>query len=316
MTSGASLDARFWAALGFPLQVVALKSGGSGVKCINLGDKSALQTSVKQAAALNAEGWNLYYEVNVSSKVGQRSTTADITHLRAIVGDIDAKSGRTIEECREAVGQLPLHPSFVIHSGGGLQIVYLLNGRPAADESDLKTYEAIGRALADLVDGDAVFDAPRLMRLPGFTNHPTPKKAATGRTAAKAQVETATGETFTLSDLAAAFIIPPATAIKARSLSDDLAGGLSGQSSGFSWFDLLSPADKSACLASMLQAPAVAALADTSDGDPSPNWRTVLAACARSGAPDAYALCRACLATSDRFDPRDFERRWNSYANV
>lgn len=317
MTIRLPLNTQFWMALGLPLQIVALNSRGAGsVRVLPTAGKGEFAPAFGQAQALNAKGWNIYYEVNLSSQVGQRSTASHITALRAVVGDIDAKDGRTIEECREIVSRLPLAPSFVLFTGGGLQVVYILNDRPAANPETIATHLQIGKTLAALTSGDSVFDLARIMRLPGFINHPTPKKAAAGRTAAKAQVETATGNTFTLNDLAAAFIIPPATATKARSLNDDLAGGLSGHSSGFSWFDLLSPADKSACLASMLQAPAVAALADTSDGDPSPNWRTVLAACARSGAPDAYALCRAYLATSDRFDPRDFERRWSSYANA
>jgi hypothetical protein len=83
---------------------------------------------------------------------------------------------------------------------------------------------------------------------------------------------------------------------------------------GDHWFDRLSPDDKNASLAAMLQLPAVIALADTPDDAPSPNWRTVLAACVRSGAPDAYSRCRAWAQTSPRFDPDNFDLRWRSYA--
>jgi hypothetical protein len=81
------------------------------------------------------------------------------------------------------------------------------------------------------------------------------------------------------------------------------------------WFDRLPPEDQNACLSEMLQVPVVAALADTSDSAPQPNWRTILAACARSGAPDAYSLCRSWAQTSSRFDTADFDGRWRSYAN-
>lgn len=83
---------------------------------------------------------------------------------------------------------------------------------------------------------------------------------------------------------------------------------------GDHWFDRLREDDKSACLAELLRVPAVKALADTPDNAPSPNWRTVVAACVRSGAPDAYSLCRAWAATSPRFDPNDFDLRWRSYS--
>ena len=85
-------------------------------------------------------------------------------------------------------------------------------------------------------------------------------------------------------------------------------------SSGNNWFDRLSLDDKNACLASMLREPAVIALADKPDDAPLPNWRTVVAACVRSGAPDAYNLCRAWAQTSPRFESDNFDLRWRSYA--
>ena len=83
---------------------------------------------------------------------------------------------------------------------------------------------------------------------------------------------------------------------------------------GDNWYERLSPEGKQACLSDLLQDPAVIALADTHDETPAPNWRTVLAACVRSGAPDAYSLCLAWAQTSQRFDPGDFDARWRSYA--
>ena len=94
----------------------------------------------------------------------------------------------------------------------------------------------------------------------------------------------------------------------------DLPSNLVFRQTGDRWFDRLSPDDKNACLAGMLQVPAVIALADTPDDAPSPNWRTVVAACVRSGAPEAYSLCRAWAQTSPRFDPENFDLRWRSYA--
>lgn len=80
------------------------------------------------------------------------------------------------------------------------------------------------------------------------------------------------------------------------------------------WFDRLSLDNKNACLADMLRVPLVISLADTPDSSPSPNWRTVLAACARSGAPEAYNLCRVWAQSSARFDQDNFDLRWRSYA--
>ncbi len=199
----------------------------------------------------------------------------------------------------------------MLFTGGGLQVVYILKDRPAANPETIATHLQIGKTLATLTDGDRVFDLPRIMRLPGFINHPTPQKAARGRQAAKVVVETAPECTYTLEELAAEFTPPAATA--RPSVFDALAGGLSSSPGGPGWFDRLSPVDKNACLADMLRVPAVIALADTSDGDPSPNWRTIVASCARSGAPDAYALARNWAETSSRFEHSDFDSRWASY---
>lgn len=94
----------------------------------------------------------------------------------------------------------------------------------------------------------------------------------------------------------------------------DLPGNLEFGQTGDHWFDRLAPDDKNACLTAMLQVPAVIALADMPDDARSPNWRTVVAACVRSGASDAYSLCRAWAETSDRFEPENFEVRWRSYS--
>lgn len=96
--------------------------------------------------------------------------------------------------------------------------------------------------------------------------------------------------------------------------SGDLPSNLVLGPSGDNWFNRLSPDDKNACLTEMLQIPAVIALADMPDEAPSPNWRTILAACVRSGAPDAYSRCRAWAQTSTRFDSDNFDVRWGSYA--
>lgn len=105
-------------------------------------------------------------------------------------------------------------------------------------------------------------------------------------------------------------VAPPPPVIGAADLPSNVVFGHTGDH----WFDRLSPHDKNASLAAMLQVPAVIALADMPDDAPSPNWRTVVAACVRSGAPDAYNLCRAWAQTSDRFDPDNFDLRWRSYA--
>jgi hypothetical protein len=312
MQGSAPTSADFVRALGYPLQLVALHPATGRVEVRHATDAVSLAQAVRQMQKLNAEGLNDYYEVNPGAR-GRRSKAGDITHLRAIVGDADATDGRSVQDCFAAAAALALPPTFTLATGGGVQVVYLLDEVTLATTENAAIYEAVGRAIRDLIDGDAVFDLPRIMRLPGFTNWPNAKKRAAGREPAKAKVLAASARRYSLGELAHAFVKAPTagTTTARANVNADLSGGLAAPP----WFNTLSPDDQNACLAEMLHLPNVVALADTSDGAPAPNWRTIMAACARSGAPDAYNLCRAWAQTSPRFDPRDFDTRYRSYCH-
>lgn len=311
MKASPSQDARFILSLGLPLQIVALHPGSGVLHVRALRGPNCFAAGLYKCSEWSRQGYNLYYEVNPGTADSRRSKAGDITHLRAVVGDADAKDGRSLEHCLASVERLPLPPSFIVSTGGGVHTVYLIAEPVRVSASVTKTYEDIGRSLQGMIDGDAVFDLPRMMRLPGFINWPSASKQAAGRSPAMARVMTASDRRYTLPELAEAFTLS-ASAPKLQSpISDAITGGLVKAH----WFDQLRPEAKDACLAEMLAVPSVAALADTSDGDPAPNWRTVLAACARSGAPKAYDTCRAWAETSARFSSQDFDARWRSYAN-
>lgn len=86
-------------------------------------------------------------------------------------------------------------------------------------------------------------------------------------------------------------------------------------SSADHWFDRLSADDKDKCLEEMLRTPTVLALADKPEREPGSPWWTIVAAVKRSGAPNAYNLCRKWAVTSDRFDASDFDSRWRSFSD-
>lgn len=304
--------ANFVLALGYPLQLVALHPATGRVEVRRAPDADSLAEAIWNMQKLNAEGLNVYYEVNPGA-IGRRSKSGDITHLRAVVGDADATGGRSVQDCFAAAAALPLPPTFTLATGGGVQVIYLLDEVTPSTPENANAYDAVGRAIRDMIDGDAVFDLPRIMRLPGFMNWPNARKRAAGREPVKAKVLAASGRRYAIAELAHAFIKSARakpTAVPARMGAD-----LSGELVASPWFNTLSPDDQNACLAEMLQLPKVLALADTSDGAPAPNWRTIVAACARSGASDAYALCRAWAQTSSRFDPRDFDTRYRSFCH-
>ncbi len=305
-------SAAFVRALGYPLQLVALHPETGKVIVHHAADDTGMVKAMQQMKRLNAEGWNDYYETNPGAR-GRRSKSCDITHVRAVVGDVDATNGRSVQDCVDAAAALQMLPTFTLATGGGVQVVYLLDELVPASPETVAIHEAVGRAIRDKIDGDAVFDLARIMRMPGFVNWPNAKKRATGRKPVKAKVLSASGRTYSLAELAHAFVLPAtiASVVAPATLNGDLSGGRATAH----WFDGLAPDDKNACLAEMLQVPDVVALADTSDGASPPNWRTVLAACARSGAPNAYALCRAWAQASSRFDPRDFDNRYRSYCH-
>jgi hypothetical protein len=84
---------------------------------------------------------------------------------------------------------------------------------PATAEN-VALVEGIGRTIQAQYDGDAVWDAARIMRLPGTINVPSPDKAAQGRSAAVSSVlPTSTGVAVTLDALRA---WAPPTAVRAK----------------------------------------------------------------------------------------------------
>ena len=89
-------------------------------------------------------------------------------------------------------------------------------------------------------------------------------------------------------------------------LNSELTGGMDTKP-----FNDLSPDEKDACLADMLQVPDVVALAYAKRA----KWLTVVAACARSGAPSARELCQEwSKLCKEKYDESDFYRAYASFA--
>jgi hypothetical protein len=84
--------------------------------------------------------------------------------------------------------------------------------------------------------------------------------------------------------------------------NSDLSAGLSAH-----WFEWLTPDQKDACLAEMLDA--VADLADAGR----PDWLRIVAACARSGAPGAEDICRRWSQCSSKYSAAHFDTAYRSF---
>ena len=103
--------------------------------------------------------------------------------IRALFADIDPQGGAEKfdgERARirlrvEELQRGPLPPSFVIDSGGGMQVFWKLDEPIEADAASQNHVEDIGRAIAHALKADAVQNIDRIMRLPGTTNFPNAK---------------------------------------------------------------------------------------------------------------------------------------------
>lgn len=129
-------------------------------------------------------------KVSVLRRFGARGSLDELEQVGALWCDFDAvKRGYTLEQGLDALLGMPLKPSAIVFSGGGLQAVHLLSEPwqvPNADATrEYKAYSiALYRAVFqahDLVLDPSVHEAARLMRLPGFANRKPERKNALAR---------------------------------------------------------------------------------------------------------------------------------------
>ena len=144
-------------------------------------------TSAAQwASDTNALGYNIYWTVNVARPgTGGKPSKEDITHARFVHVDIDPPRDAADWSIGDAIASvIPLQPSVLVASGGGLQALWRLDVPAQPTE-----VEAVNKAVASVTGGDpACWNVDRLFRVPGTTNFPSATKQARGRTPALAVV--------------------------------------------------------------------------------------------------------------------------------
>lgn len=131
--------------------------------------------------AYDAKDGNLaiYFAPAVRGRKG--GTKADVAFSRALWAEVDCdKLGWDSVETARVIHSLPgcLQPSLCIHSGHGLHLYWYLNedhqidhgGKFAATAKAMSTFEGVNRLLRDMVSGDNVWNADRVMRVPGTWN--------------------------------------------------------------------------------------------------------------------------------------------------
>ena len=162
------------------------------------GDKlSTWFQQVREAAnhAASLRGVNVYYPIawtNQRNSSHNRMEQQHVAGIIALVSDVDLKdtahprAPETQEEALALIAAFPLQPTAIIHSGHGLQCLWLFR-EPWAFGSDQERQEArdLSKAWAYTLAAiasrksfelDAVHDLTRVMRLPGTTNIKDPAR--------------------------------------------------------------------------------------------------------------------------------------------
>jgi len=107
----------------------------------------------------------------VLPRIKNGGKTRDILPGRVLWVDLDFKDFEGGEaEARKRLGELPLEPSFLVRSGHGLHLYWLLQEQENATE-----LSRLSKGLARVLGGDHAFDAARLLRLPGSYNRKDPE---------------------------------------------------------------------------------------------------------------------------------------------
>ena len=125
-------------------------------------------------------GMGCYYAV-ATRKMGKASGKRDnLCELRALWADVDLKRLAphwTVEMIRDMARRLPIPPSVIIFTGGGVHLLWLLSevldvsvDRSGAQALEGEVVDALKR-IAGVVGGDPrVCDLARILRLPGTVN--------------------------------------------------------------------------------------------------------------------------------------------------
>jgi hypothetical protein len=124
-----------------------------------------------QAASLAlGKGHSHDVYAGVAPRQGNVGTKEGVTRLLKIWGDLDIKGHHTSASRLEQLEGLSCSPSILVWSGGGYHPYWLLE-KQAKGSHELHRAERIMARIAEGLDGDAVHDRTRILRVPGTLNH-------------------------------------------------------------------------------------------------------------------------------------------------
>jgi hypothetical protein len=108
--------------------------------------------------------------MGVAPRMGNVGTKAGVIRLFTVWGDLDTKDRHTIERRSEQLDGLTCSPSMLVWSGGGYHPYWLLEV-PAKGSHELARAERVMARIAEGLEGDAVHDRSRILRVPGTLNY-------------------------------------------------------------------------------------------------------------------------------------------------
>jgi hypothetical protein len=114
----------------------------------------------------DSAGWDVFFGV-LPRHQDDGSAASCVKETYVLWADVDAKAhGGEKLAAFLALGQARLAPSILVDSGNGLHCYWLLG-----DPVPFQQAQAAMKGLAKAIGGDHVYDAARILRLPGTHNH-------------------------------------------------------------------------------------------------------------------------------------------------
>lgn len=156
------------------MDITAIHSQRKGVytRCYKLGQEAPDWDKI---AAFNEQGYCIYYGTTTKriprQGWGERGKEDTAYMLPILWAEIDLKAGYypTLEAMHKAVYDLAEPPTVIIHSGGGIHILWRIT--PIEITSDnLPIIKEVLHGIANHIHGDSVWDLARVMRMPGTRN--------------------------------------------------------------------------------------------------------------------------------------------------
>ena len=110
-------------------------------------------------------GWDWYFGV-LPRRRQEGTADACIDTTRVLWADVDAKSHPSKTAALYSITEFSIPASAIVDSGGGYHAYWFLR-----DVVPFTQAQAAMRYIAAQIGGDAVCDAPRILRIPGTHNH-------------------------------------------------------------------------------------------------------------------------------------------------